>query len=201
MTGLLLAGGKSRRMGTDKRFLQVGVSTLLERTLQALRVVFEEVLVVIAQDSEPLDAPVLVVRDVIPNCGSLGGLFTGLKLAKTPYVFVVACDMPFLEPRVIEAFIKRRGDADVLMAKADGLQPMHAVYGKRCLPVIEDMLKSGDLAIQHITQSPLLKVRLLEKQHLQQIDSSGKSFVNVNTPADLEEARTLEKGHDNPRIR
>lgn len=201
MTGLLLAGGKSRRMGTDKRFLQVGVSTLLERTLQALRVVFEEVLVVIAQDSEPLDAPVLVVRDVIPNCGSLGGLFTGLKLAKTPYVFVVACDMPFLEPRVIEAFIKRRGDADVLMAKADGLQPMHAVYGKRCLPVIEDMLKSGDRAIQHITQSPLLKVRLLEKQHLQQIDSSGKSFVNVNTPADLEEARTLEKGHDNPRIR
>lgn len=188
-------------MGTDKRFLQVGVSTLLERTLQALRVVFQEVLVVIAQDSEPLDAPVLVVRDVIPNCGSLGGLFTGLKLAKTPYVFVVACDMPFLEPRVIEAFIKRRGDADVLMAKADGLQPMHAVYGKRCLPVIEDMLKSGDLAIQHITQSPLLKVRLLEKQHLQQIDSSGKSFVNVNTPADLEEARTLEKGHDNPRIR
>ncbi|WP_455376868.1 molybdenum cofactor guanylyltransferase [Petrachloros mirabilis] len=201
VTGLLLAGGKSRRMGTDKRFLHVGDRTLFERTLHALRIVFPEVVVVIAQDSEPLDAPVPVLRDVIPNCGTLGGLFTGLKLAKTPYVFVVACDMPFLEPRVIEAFIERRGDADVLMAKAHGLQPMHAVYGKRCLPVMEDMLKTRELRIQHIIQSPLLKIRLLEEQDLQQIDPSGKSFVNVNTPSDLEVARTLETGQDNPRIR
>jgi molybdopterin-guanine dinucleotide biosynthesis protein A len=196
VTGVLLAGGKSRRMGTDKRFLHVGQKTLFDRTLNTLRKVFTEVLVVIAQDSEPLDAPVPVLRDVIPNCGSLGGLFTGLKQSKTPYVFVVACDMPFLEVQVIQALIQRRGDADVVMAKMQGLQPMHAVYGKRCLPVMEDMLKSGDLKIQHIIKSPLLQVRVLEEQDLKQIDPSGKAFLNVNTPSDLDAARTLEARHD-----
>lgn len=195
VTGVLLAGGKSRRMGTDKRFLHVGEKTLFDRTLNTLRKVFSEVLVVIAQDSEPLDAPVPVLRDVIPNCGSLGGLFTGLKQSKTPYVFVVACDMPFLEPQVIQALVQGRGDADVVMAKMHGLQPMHAVYSKRCLPVMEDMLKSGDLKIQHIIKSPSLQVRLLEEQDLKEIDPSGKSFLNVNTPSDLDAARTLEAGH------
>jgi len=196
VTGVLLAGGKSRRMGTDKRFLHVGEKTLFDRTLHTLRKVFTEVLVVIAQDSEPLDAPVPVLRDVIPNCGSLGGLFTGLKQSKTPYVFVVACDMPFLEVQVIQALLQRRGDADVVMAKMQGLQPMHAVYGKGCLPVMEDMLKSGDLKIQHIIKSPLLQVRVLEEQDLKQIDPSGKAFLNVNTPSDLDAARTLEARHD-----
>ncbi len=195
VTGVLLAGGKSRRMGADKRFLHVGEKTLFDRTLNTLRKVFSEVLVVIAQDSEPLDAPVPVLRDVIPNCGSLGGLFTGLKQSKTPYVFVVACDMPFLESQVIQALVQCRGDADVVMAKMHGLQPMHAVYSKRCLPVMEDMLKSGDLKIQHIIKSPSLQVRLLEEQDLKEIDPSGKSFLNVNTPSDLDAARTLEAGH------
>lgn len=199
VTGLLLAGGKSRRMGADKRFLHVGERTLFERTLTTLQQVFSQVIVVIAQDSEPLDAPVPVLRDLIPNCGSLGGLFTGLKQSKNPYVFVVACDMPFLQPRVIQSVIERRGDADVLMAKVDGLQPMHAVYGKRCLPVMEEMLKSGDLKIQHIIKSPLLKVRLLEEPALKQIDPDGKSFLNVNTLSDLEMARTLEPGHHDQR--
>ena len=196
VTGVLLAGGKSRRMGTDKRFLHVGEKTLFDRTLNTLRKVFSEVLVVIAQDSEPLDAPVPVLRDVIPNCGSLGGLFTGLKQSKTPYVFVVACDMPFLESQVIQALVQCRGDADVVMAKMHGLQPMHAVYSKRCLPVMEDMLKSGDLKIQHIIKSPSLQVRLLEEQDLKEIDPSGKSFLNVNTPSDLDAARAFEAGHD-----
>jgi len=196
VTGVLLAGGKSRRMGSDKRFLHVGEKTLFDRTLNTLRKVFADVLVVIAQDSEPLDAPVPVLRDVIPNCGSLGGLFTGLKQSNTPYVFVVACDMPFLDPQVIQALIQRRGDADVVMAKMHGLQPMHAVYGKRCLPVMEDMLNSGDLKIQHVINSPLLQVSLVEEQDLKQIDPSGKSFLNVNTPSDLDAARTIEAVQD-----
>lgn len=192
VTGVLLAGGKSLRMGEDKRFLHVGEKTLFDRGLQVLRTVFPEVLVVIAADSQPVDVPVQVFRDVIPHCGSLGGLFTGLKEAKTPYVFVVACDMPFLSLRTIEAFINRRHHVDIVMARRGGLQPLHAVYGKRCLPVMEGMIRTGDLKIQRIVDSPLLQVRLLEEEDCQLIDPTGKSFLNVNTPDDLEVARAVE---------
>ena len=127
VTGVLLAGGKSRRMGEDKRYLVVGEQTLLERGLAVLRSIFQEVLVVIAQDSPPLDVDVRVVRDLVPECGSLGGLYTGLVQASTPFIFVVACDMPFLDPAVIAQFTSRRAAADIVMAKlAARLHPMHA---------------------------------------------------------------------------
>lgn len=193
VTGVLLAGGKSRRMGEDKRYLHVGERTLFERGLEVLRTVFSDVLVVIAADSEPLDIPVRVLRDVIPHCGSLGGLFTGLREAKTPYAFVVACDMPFLSIRTIEAFVDRRHQVDVVMARnGRSLQPLHAVYGKRCLPVVEGMIRAGDLKIQHLVDNPLVHVRLVEEEECQRIDPTGKSFMNVNTPGDLDAARALE---------
>ena len=149
VTGVLLAGGKSRRMGEDKRFLVLGEQTLLERGLAVLRSFFQDVLVVIAQDSPPLHVDARVVQDLVPDCGSLGGLYTGLKQAMTPCIFVVACDMPFLNRVVIAQFISRGAAGDIVMAKLDGrLHPMHAVYGKRCLPALEQMIQARQLKIQ-----------------------------------------------------
>ena len=93
VTGVLLAGGKSRRMGQDKRVLAVGDETLFVRSLAVLRSVFQRVLIVIAQDSPPIETDAIVLRDLIPECGSLGGLYTGLKEAHTEWVFAAACDM------------------------------------------------------------------------------------------------------------
>jgi molybdenum cofactor guanylyltransferase len=192
VTGVLLAGGKSRRMGEDKRYLVVGEQTLLERGLAVLRSIFQEVLVVIAQDSPPLDIDVRVVRDLVPDCGSLGGLYTGLTQATTPYTFVVACDMPFLDPAVIAQFTGRRATTDIVMAKLAGrLHPMHALYGKRCLPVVEQMIRTRQLKIQEMVSQASLRVRYVTEADLVAIDPSGRSFQNVNTPADLEAARSL----------
>ena len=192
VTGVLLAGGKSRRMGEDKRYLVVGEQTLLERGLAVLCSIFQEVLVVIAQDSPLLDVDAKVVRDLVPDCGSLGGLYTGLMQATTPYIFVVACDMPFLSPAVITQFTSRRATADIVMAKlADRLHPMHALYGKRCLPVIEQMIQARQLKIQEMVSHESLRVRYVTETDLLTIDPSGRSFQNVNTPADLEVARSL----------
>ena len=192
VTGVLLAGGKSRRMGEDKRYLVVGEQTLLERGLAVLRSFFQEVLVVIAQDSPPLDLDARVVRDLVPDCGSLGGLHTGLTQAITPYIFVVACDMPFLDPAVIAQFTSRRATADIVMAKlAAQLHPMHALYGKQCLPVVEQMIRARQLKIQEIVSHASLRVRYVTEADLLAIDPSGRSFKNVNTPADLEVARSL----------
>jgi len=192
VTGILLAGGKSRRMGEDKRYLVVGEQTLLERGLAVLRSIFQEVLVVIAQDSPPLDVEARVVRDLVPECGSLGGLYTGLVQATTPFIFVVGCDMPFLDPAVITQFTSRRAAADIVMAKlAARLHPMHALYGKRCLPVVEEMIRTRQLKIQEIVLRSSLLVRYVTEADLVAIDPTGRSFQNVNTPADLEVARSL----------
>jgi molybdopterin-guanine dinucleotide biosynthesis protein A len=192
VTGILLAGGKSRRMGEDKRHLVVGEQTLLERGLAVLQSIFCEVLVVIAQDSPPLGVDARVVRDRVPDCGSLGGLYSGLMEATTPWVFVVACDMPFLDQAVIAQFTSRRGTADIVMAKLGArLHPMHAIYGKQCLPVLEQMIRARQLKIQEMVLQSSLRVRYVTEADLLTIDPSWRSFYNVNTLADLEAARSL----------
>ena len=192
VTGILLAGGKSRRMGEDKRHLVVGEQTLLERGLAVLRSTFQDVLVVIAQDSSPLGVDARVVRDLVPDCGSLGGLYSGLMQATTPWVFVVACDMPFLNQTVIAQFTSRKATADIVMAKLDArLHPMHALYGKQCLPVLEQMVLVRQLKIQEMVSQSSLRVRYVTEADLLTIDPSGRSFYNVNTLADLEAARSL----------
>ncbi len=192
VTGVFLAGGKSRRMGEDKRYLAVGEQTLLERGLEVLQSIFCEVLVVIAQDSPPLRIDARVVRDRVPDCGSLGGLYTGLTQATTPYIFVAACDMPFLNQTVIAQFTNRRATADIVIAKLDDrLHPMHALYSKRCLPALEQMIRARQLKIQEIVSQSSLRVRYVTEADLLTIDPSGHSFYNVNTMADLEAARSL----------
>jgi molybdopterin-guanine dinucleotide biosynthesis protein A len=192
VTGVLLAGGKSRRMGEDKRYLVVGEQTLLERGLGVLRSIFQEVLVVIAHDSPPLGVDARVVRDLVPDCGSLGGLYTGLTQAAAPCIFVVACDMPFLDQAVIAQFTSRRATADIVIAKlAARLHPMHALYGKGCLPVLEQMIRARQLKIQEMVSHASLRVQYVTEADLLTIDPSWHSFQNVNTPADLEAARSL----------
>ena len=192
VTGILLAGGKSLRMGEDKRHLVVGEQTLLERGLAVLHSIFQEVLVVIAQDSPPLGVNARVVRDLVPDCGSLGGLYSGLMQATTPWVFVVACDMPFLNQAAIAQFTSRRTTADIVMAKLDArLQPMHAIYSKQCLPVLEQMIRARQLKIQEMVSQSSLRIRYVTEADLLTIDPSGRSFYNVNTLADLEAARSL----------
>jgi molybdopterin-guanine dinucleotide biosynthesis protein A len=190
VTGILLAGGKSRRMGVDKRFILVGERTLFDRSLDILRSLFHSVLIVIAQDSPPLDAEVPVLRDLVQHCGSLGGLYTGLRHASTAHVFLVACDMPFLNPAVIRYVAGFKGEADIVVARhRNRLQPTHALYSRRCLPVIEEMARAHRVKLQELVSHPSLQVRLITDAELDRIDPEGRSFLNVNTPSDLHAVR------------
>jgi molybdopterin-guanine dinucleotide biosynthesis protein A len=191
VTGVVLAGGKSRRMGEDKRFLTVGAVTLLERSLSVMRTVFPDVVIVTAQDSPPLDPKgCRVYRDLIPDCGSLGGLYTGLRVAEQGRIFAVACDMPFLNQAMIRFFLDLDPSADIVLARLpSGLQPLHAVYGKRVLPYLEHMAKARRLRIQDIVAEPALRVRYVDPPEWGHLDPQGRSFQNVNTPADLVAAR------------
>jgi len=191
VTGVVLAGGKSRRMGEDKRFLTVGQTTLFERCRSVMIEHFPEVLIITAQQSEPLKADgCLVYEDLIPNCGSLGGLYTGFRHASHDRIFAVACDMPFISGAMIRFFVTRDPGADIVMGRLpNGLQPLHAVYGKRVLPFLERMARSGRLKIQDILSEPALKITVVEATEWAHIDPVSQSFRNVNTPADLTAAR------------
>ncbi|CUS39858.1 molybdenum cofactor guanylyltransferase [Candidatus Nitrospira nitrificans] len=192
VTGVLLAGGKSKRMGEDKRFVLVGQQTLFDRSCAVLRELFSQVCVVIAQDSPSLQADVSVVRDLIPDYGSLGGLYTGLRLAKTQHIFLAACDMPFLNSDVIRHMVQLKDPADIVISRwATRLQPTHAVYSRNCLPVIEEMMTLHNRKIHSMVEHPALRVWLVPEAEIRQIDQDGHSLFNINTPPDLEQARSV----------
>ena len=193
MTGVILAGGKSRRMGEDKRFLTVGGVTLLDRCRSVMLETFSEVLIIAAQDSAPMEGQGgRVYQDLIADCGSLGGLYTGLHYARHDRIFVVACDMPFVAPDMVRFFVNREPEADIVMGRLpEGLQPLHAVYGKRALPVFERMARAKRLKIQHIVSEPSLSVVVVDPAEWAGIDPSSQSFQNLNTQADLEAARAF----------
>ena len=196
MTGVLLAGGKSRRMGQDKRFLELEGRTLLERALSILETLFPEVIVVVAEPAPQLTGlRHRVVTDLIPNCAALGGLYTGLSYAGQPRVFAAGCDMPFLDPAVIKWMIGLDQPSEIVMAQlTSGLQPMHAIYSKACLPHLERMAVAQNLKVQDLCQASGLSIRLVSEDEIREVDPQFLSFLNVNTPADLEFARKLLAG-------
>ncbi|HQR13706.1 MAG TPA: molybdenum cofactor guanylyltransferase [Nitrospira sp.] len=187
VSGVLIAGGRSRRMGQDKRFMRVGGESVFDRTLSLLRGTFVENIVVLAEPIEMLDVQACpVVYDVVPNAGSLGGLYTGLTAVSRPKIFAVACDMPFLDPEAILAMLSHRESADVVVARLSGrLQPMHTVYSKRCLPFLQAMAERKELKIQKLFEQQALRVTVLGEDDLRAFGPGFRSFQNVNTPDDL----------------
>ena len=190
ITGVILGGGQSRRMGLDKRRLNWEGEPFLDRVCGLMSSLFDEVLVVTAQeDYDCSHLPVRLVTDKIPLKGSLGGLYTGLMEAKNTLTFVVACDMPFLLKESISRLCLLPL-SDVLVVKlSNGLQPLHARYSKRCAPIIEQMIQEGDLKIQNLVAKPGLTVEIIQETLFDDIDPHRQSFMNINTPADLEFAR------------
>lgn len=190
ISAVVLAGGKSRRMGKDKRTLEWGGTTFLDKVCFTLGELFDEILLVTAIEDYPCGhLPVRLVTDAIPHKGSLGGMFTGIKEASYSFVFVVACDMPFLNPVVISRLCALP-ENDVVMPKlSTGFQPLHARYSKRCSLIMEKMIHEGNLRIQSLIQDPSLFVQIVEEPLFADIDPHGYSFLNINTPADYELAR------------
>ena len=164
----------------------------MRRVLSVYERLFTEILIVVAEPVPELaDIGHQVVTDLIPNCATLGGLYTGLSLARNPRIFAAACDMPFLNPVIIRHLLEFC-DNDVVMPKlATGLQPMHAVYSKACLPYFERMMANYDLSIQAVIGHDALRVQLVAEEVIRTFDPQLLSFLNLNTPEDAELARHI----------
>jgi molybdopterin-guanine dinucleotide biosynthesis protein A len=189
VTGAILAGGRSRRMGSDKGLLPFGGRQLIEVVLTAIRPLFSDIVIVANEPAVYARFGVPVVTDRIPG-GPLGGIHAALWSSRSPHIFCIACDMPFPNPAVITHLVALAPGYDAVVPHSSaGYEPIHAVYGRSCLAPVEALLRAQRLRLDELFAS--VRVRLVDAAELRPLDPSGRAFLNVNTPDDLEAARRL----------
>jgi molybdenum cofactor guanylyltransferase len=191
---IALAGGKSTRLGRNKLFEVIGDKSLFARVISKLALFNSEIIVVSSEKAEiPQDikyANIRIVQDVFPGKGSLGGIYTGLAASKTVYNLVVACDMPFLNYKLLGYFIEAVKGFDLAAYNMDNkFEPLHAVYSKNCLPSIAQLLERKNVRIIEILQ--MVKARIIPQSEIERIDPHNLSFFNINTEEDLLTARQI----------
>lgn len=188
MTGVILAGGPSRRMGTDKAFLTLGGKTLLERQIEAMRRIFPSLLISAHDVERYRGYGLAVVPDAYPLRASLVGIYSALQAAPDPWCFAVACDMPFVESGFIlhlEGFAR---DVDAVVPRQRGnFEPLHAWYSKTCLGCLRRRLDAGEVRIHELFEGPL-RTAIVDVEATPWSGRADEIFFNVNTPADLERA-------------
>lgn len=190
LTGIVLAGGASRRMGHDKAFLALGGQSLIEVVIERLAQVCREVLVV-AGDTQPyVGLGVPVVEDRFRGVGVLGGLHAGLEAAAHELTLAVGCDMPFLNLHLLRTFADWAEGFDVAVLRHEDeeqVEPLHGAYRRTCLPAMEVAIRAGRRRI--ISFFPYVKVRYVSPAEVTPLDPGLRSFRNVNTPEEWEGVR------------
>jgi molybdopterin-guanine dinucleotide biosynthesis protein A len=179
-SGAVLAGGESRRFGQDKAHALLGGKPLVSHVFDALQAFLEDVLIVTNQPVRYETFDVAVVSDIVQGAGSLGGLLTALVHAKAERCIVVACDMPFLNVAVIRKLFEECRDHDVVVPVLRGeLQPLHAIYSKRCIGPIREQIENGNFRIFDFY--PKVSTLRLEESVWEEVDPENRSFSNINT--------------------
>jgi molybdopterin-guanine dinucleotide biosynthesis protein A len=191
MTGIVLSGGENKRMGKDKAFLLIAGKPMIEHVLQALRVVADRIIIVTNSPQAYTSYKALVVTDASDKRGPLTGIYTGLLHARDPYSVVVACDMPFLNPQLLSYMAGLAEEYDVVLPKVgDFVEPLHAIYRRSMLPVIEDHINRDARQIRGIFCKA--RVRYVTESEIDRFDPERRSFRNLNTPEEYKEAACLD---------
>jgi FdhD protein len=181
ITGVILAGGESRCMGSDKSLLPFAGARFIERIYHRMAGLFDEVIVVTNSPGLYGDLPCRKVPDLYPEKGSLIGVHAGLKQSCTDKAFIVACDMPFLSAEVIRRLCSQRERSDVVVpCGKQGVEPLHALYDRRCLTAIEEQIEGGEKKIDSFF--PRVRVHEVPMTDFADCDPEGLSFRNINTP-------------------
>ena len=186
---IVLAGGKSSRMGTSKALLRFDGEPLIVHVVATLRRLFDEVVVVAAPGQDLPAMPVTLVRDGVAYQGPVGGICYGLGAGRGEVAFVTACDSAFLNPRLISHLLSQIPEHDVVVPHWQGrLQPLHAVYRRTVLPLLEGQLARGELRPVYLFDK--VRTRTVDEDEIRLFDADGSSFFNMNTPEDYAEALT-----------
>jgi molybdopterin-guanine dinucleotide biosynthesis protein A len=191
MTGIILAGGENRRMGRDKAFLKLDGLPLIEHVLGTLRGIFSKTIIVTNTPSAYASYDTVVITDAVDKRGPLTGIYTGLLHSTDEYNFIVACDMPFLNPDLIRYMAGLVQGQDIVIPKvSDRVEPLHAIYSKGLLPLIETRLRQDARQIQGILGDA--RVLYVTETEVVRYDPEIRSFENLNTPEEYKEAACLD---------
>lgn len=210
VTGVILAGGKSRRMGANKALMQLGNDSLIGHAIHRMRLITDELLLITNSPTEYVHFDIPMYGDILPGTGALGGIYTGLTHASHDAVLCVACDSPFLEPKLLTYLVSVLGEYDAVMPYTHSsgqnpfcnnkdieitnpshngqitLQTLCAAYSQRCLPIIDLMLQESELRVHALQERA--HIQRIPPETWQEFDPEGMSFFNINTPEDFESA-------------
>lgn len=193
MTAIILAGGKASRMrGRDKAFLKIGNEPIIKRQLKVLKGIFKKIIIVTNTPHKYRLRTAKIIKDLIPNLGPLGGIYSGLSASHSFYNLVIACDTPFINSLLVRYMMEKRDDYDIIIPRIDErFHPLFGIYSKRCLPIIREMLKKDRRKVSSIFRK--LKTHLISKSEIKIFDENLLSLVNINTRRDLLRAKKLQE--------
>jgi molybdopterin-guanine dinucleotide biosynthesis protein A len=185
ITGVILAGGKSRRYGTNKAFVEIHGTKLIERVIHVMGSLFERLVLVTNTPHEYSYLALPMVEDMIKGLGPIGGIHTGLETISDETGFFVACDMPYLNENLLRHLVVLKEGFDAVIPRIGWMvEPLHAIYTKQCLPAIRESLDSRTYQAMRFFQK--IRVRYVDEEELRRFDPQLRSFLNINKPADLE---------------
>lgn len=190
---VIQAGGQSRRMGQDKALMPFLGKPLIERLIERLGPVADEILITTNLPAGFRYLEIPLVPDEIPGRGALGGLYTALKAARHPLVAVVACDMPFANPDILVKSQQILSDEkiDAVIPHSEfGLEPLHAVYRRKtCLPAVKAAIDADQWRV--VAWHNQVNMAFISTDDIKQLDPHGIAFWNVNTPKEFQQAERL----------
>jgi molybdopterin-guanine dinucleotide biosynthesis protein A len=189
-SAIILAGGKSSRMGRPKALLSFDGEPLVVHTVHRLKQLFSDIVVVAAPEQELPPLPVTLARDEVAYQGPVSGIYYGLQAARAEACFVTSCDAPFLNLALIAYLISQLVDYDVVVPYwQDRLQPLHAVYRRSVAPLLRAQLERGELRPIFLYEK--VRTRQVGAEELCRFDPEGLSFRNLNSPEDYQSALAL----------
>ena len=193
MTSIVLAGGRSSRLGRSKALQAIQGKSLIQWVVDCVAMLSTEIIIVTARgEAIPCYSAVKIkgVADIYPGKGALAGIHSGLRASSSWQAIVVGCDMPFLSVRLLEYMTQALADSDVALPRIGQMvEPLCAVYSKNCLAPIQMLLQRNELRISRLLG--MVKVRYVEEDEINRFDPQHLSFWNINSEADLDRARRL----------
>jgi len=193
MTSIILAGGKSSRLGQSKALQIIEGKSLIQWVVDRLAILSTEIIISTAHgEAIPCSSAVRVktVADIYPGKGPLVGIYSGLIASSSPRAIVIGCDTPFLSVSLLEYMTQVCSTFDVVVPRIKNkLEPLCAVYSKNCSGPIQGLLEQDELRIRKLFS--MVKVKYVEEDEINRFDPKHLSFFNINSQADLERARKL----------
>lgn len=184
-------------MGTDKSFVRLLGRPLIEHVIERVSDLGQdETLLITNRPADYAHLRLPMYADVLPDKGSLGGIYTAIHNSRSEYTLVVACDMPLVNPKLLHYMVEllgeKEGPVDVVVPRVEGYpEGLHAIYGKACLSPIRKQLELGQLKV--ISFYDGVRVRYLDEPEYRPFDPKSQSFLNINTPEEIRWVENLVK--------